>query len=41
MNRKVAIKFGKFFQNPQEKDKEMKIMRETTYDLEDRSKELQ
>jgi len=41
LNREVEIKFGTFFQNPQEKDKEMKIIRDTTSDMEDRSKELQ
>lgn len=38
LNSKVEIKFGKFFQNPQKKDKEIKLMRETTSDKEDRQK---
>lgn len=37
----MEIKFGKFFQNAQEKDKEMKIMIEIKSDMEDISKELQ
>lgn len=30
----MKIKFGKFFQNPQEKDKEIKIVTEMTSDIE-------
>lgn len=35
-NSNMEIKFGKFFQNAQKKDKEIKIMREMTSDMEDR-----